>query len=210
MPRILITAFAPFLQWPTNASEQILSNWQERRPVTGNCEVITEVLPVDYAQAEPRIRKLLADEFDFALHLGQSARIDFFALEMVALNLKHDAQTPLSPLNPGGPAAYISPLPLESWAADLSQQGIPAQVSLHAGSYLCNAAYFWSNEAMHQQHRRQRQLADRSLFVHVPHLDRLSADEGHALDLGRRMVTRLLERVESYLTGFAGTSFGTA
>ncbi|MDZ4817432.1 MAG: pyroglutamyl-peptidase I, partial [Planctomycetota bacterium] len=62
-----------------------------------------------------------------------------------------------------GPLAYRSSLPLAAWAERLRQQGIPAEVSLHAGSYLCNAALYLTH-ALSEQMGLQTQAC----FMHLP------------------------------------------
>jgi pyroglutamyl-peptidase len=66
-------------------------------------------------------------------------------------------------LVPGGAAAYQSQLPLREWAAGLRAAGIPATVSYHAGTYLCNAALYLS-----RYEADQRNLRTRSVFLHLP------------------------------------------
>ncbi len=194
MHRILITAFEPFLEYPTNASQQILLHWIQDNPGSLRSEFTTEILPVDYALAEPRLRELHESAFDFAIHLGQSPRIDCVNLEMVALNLKSDPDTPVAKLNSQGPAAYTSQLPLEAWCDDLRQHDIATDVSFHAGTYLCNAAYFWSTEVF-----LQRGIVNRSLFVHVPLIIGEDAEQEKAIRHGSRMLTRLIRLIEGHL-----------
>lgn len=197
MHRILITAFEPFLQYPTNASMQILSHWTEDNPGSERVTFTTEILPVDYSLAEPRLCALHEDSFDFALHLGQSPRIDHYQLEMVALNLKSDPATPTSPLSPFGPTAFASQLPLESWCQDMQDHDLATSVSFHAGTYLCNATYYWSSEIY-----RQRGLSNRSLFVHVPLIDMAdSANAENEVRRGSRMLARLVRLIEGHLDG---------
>jgi pyroglutamyl-peptidase len=62
-----------------------------------------------------------------------------------------------------GPVAYRSQLPLAVWAQKLRQAGIPAQVSYHAGTFLCNATLYLSHYLAEQQG-----LHTRSAFVHLP------------------------------------------
>ena len=194
MHRILITAFEPFLQYPTNASMQILTHWTEDNPGSERVSIITEILPVDYDLAESLLDALHLTQFDFALHLGQSPRIEEYQLEMVALNLKSDPLTPTASLSTSGPTAFASQLPLHSWSQDMKTHGIPTSVSFHAGTYLCNATYYWSSE-----HYHQRGMADRSLFVHVPIID---PEVGHAeteIRRGSRMLERLVQLIEEHL-----------
>lgn len=194
MHRILITAFEPFLQYPTNASMQILSHWGEDRPGSERSSFTTEILPVNYSLAEPRLGDLHAEEFDFALHLGQSPRIEAYQLEMVALNLKSDPTTPTAPLSPSGPTAYASQLPLDNWSQDMTEQGLRTAVSFHAGTYLCNATYYWSTKIY-----QQRGLSNRSLFVHVPLIDMENSEAENDIRRGSRMVARLVHLIEKYL-----------
>ncbi|PQO30684.1 hypothetical protein C5Y96_14560 [Blastopirellula marina] len=194
MHRILITAFEPFLQYPTNASMQILTHWAEDNPGSERVAVTTDILPVNYALTEPRLDELHAEPFDFALHLGQSPRIEEYQLEMVALNLKSDPITPTSPLSTTGPTAFTSQLPLDSWCQVMRKQGLPTSVSFHAGTYLCNATYYWSTETY-----RQRGLSNRSLFVHVPLIDMNDANAENAIRRGSRMLERLVRLIETHL-----------
>ena len=50
----------------------------------------------------------------------------------------------------GAPEAYRTQMPLDRWAHLLQQRSIPAQVSYHAGTYLCNAIMFLSHHWMAQ------------------------------------------------------------
>ncbi|MBA2117117.1 pyroglutamyl-peptidase I family protein [Bremerella alba] len=194
--RILITAFEPFLHYPTNASMQILTHWAKDNPCSERSRYTTDILPVDYDLAEPRLDDLHADPFDFALHLGQSPRIHEYQLEMVAINLKSDPATPIATLSPLGPTAFASQLPLDSWCQDLRQQNLPSSVSFHAGTYLCNATYYWSTEIY-----RQRNISDRSLFVHVPLIDMADSNAENDIRRGSRMLSRLVRLIEGHLDG---------
>lgn len=195
MHRILITAFEPFLQYPTNASMQILTHWTEDNPGSDRVSITTEILPVDYDRVKPLLNVLHLTPFDFALHLGQSPRIDEYQLEMVALNLKSDPSTPTASLSTSGPTAFASQLPLHSWSQDMQAHAIPTSVSFHAGTYLCNAIYYWSTE-----HYQQQGLADRSLFVHVPLIDPEDAHAEAEIRRGSRMLERLVQLIEGHLS----------
>ena len=87
-------------------------------------------------------------------------------LETVALNLAHPGGAePVAclPLEPLGPAAYFTDLPAEAWAKQVCQAGIPAGVSRHAGTYLCNAVLYFTLHSIATQ-----QLHTRAIFVHLP------------------------------------------
>lgn len=194
MHRILVTAFEPFLHYPINASQEILQHWLQDNPGSQRSEFVAEILPVDFDLAESRLVDLHAASIDFAIHLGQSPKIDCFNLELVALNLKSGPETAIARLNPLGPTAYASHLPLEEWCEDLREHELPAKVSFHAGTYLCNAAYFWSTEAF-----MERGVPNRSLFVHVPLLPEEEETRDAKVRQGSRMLTRLLHLIEGHL-----------
>ena len=52
---------------------------------------------------------------------------------------------------------------MRSFAKELRKEGIPARVSFHAGTYLCNAIFYWSCRLADEL-----ELPTKSTFVHVP------------------------------------------
>ena len=62
-----------------------------------------------------------------------------------------------------GPVAYRSPLPLANWAERLREAQIPADVSYHAGTYLCNATMYFSCYVA-----ERLALKTQSAFIHLP------------------------------------------
>jgi pyroglutamyl-peptidase len=157
LTRVLLTAFEPYDRWPENASWLAivdLTRWYE-----GPVELVTRRYPVDLGRMSEKLRTDLQEDYDFALHCGQAPGASHLRLEAIGLNLRTDGSEILS----GAPAAYRSSLPLESMVNRIRQSGIPAAVSHHAGTYLCNAALFLSH---HYTHSFGMQTA--SAFVHVP------------------------------------------
>jgi len=165
-PRVLITAFEPYGAWPENSSLRCLAELQQqldREPVPG-ITFETRIYPVDFAQVRQRLVEDLAQGFDYSLHLGQSPGAGSILLEEVAINR---GMTPghegCQHLEPDAPVAYSSTLPLEDWAHELLQAGLPVRVSYHAGTYLCNATLYWS---LHLAYRNG--WPTRSVFIHLP------------------------------------------
>jgi pyroglutamyl-peptidase len=66
-------------------------------------------------------------------------------------------------------------LPLADWATKLRGAGIPAQVSYHAGTYLCNATLYYSHYLIERM-----KLTTRAAFLHLP-LDVANAALGENL-----------------------------
>lgn len=164
MTSVLITAFEPYDGWSANSSW--LSLMQLTYDLPSEPSITTRLYPVDLAVVQERLAKDLAGNFDYALHLGQAPGSTRLQLESLAINVggsSRQAPEEYRPLLEGGPTAFRSPLPLGDWALLLREAGVPAGVSYHAGTYLCNATlYFSCYLAEHLA------LRTRSAFVHVP------------------------------------------
>ena len=129
-------------------------------------ELTTRLYPVDFTEMFEQLEADLAEEFDVVLLLGQAPGAAEIRLEAVGLNVGEDHEEgpgDFFPLVADGPLAYRSPLPLAAWAAELRDAGIPAVVSHHAGTSLCNAALYL---ALHATERDR--LRTRAAFVHLP------------------------------------------
>ncbi len=163
-PTVLITAFEPFGEWRSNSSWQCLVQFTRDLPLEP--KIVTRLYPVDFAEARTRLARDLTAGIDVVLHLGQATGRPMIELEMFGLNMGGTPGEELStfrPLEQEGPPAYRSALPLHDWAAKLRLRGIPAQVSFHAGTYLCNAMLYWTHYIAEREG-----LPTRSAFVHVP------------------------------------------
>ena len=161
--RILITAFEPFGPWITNASQLAVAEFLPH--YAGQAELVVQHYPVRFAGLEQLLCADLAD-VDAALLIGQSSRAGALELETVALNVYGETEESTGPfacLSPTGPLALASQVPLERWCRALAAADIPAEISHHAGTYLCNAAYYYALAGCADggQHKPVA-------FVHVP------------------------------------------
>jgi pyroglutamyl-peptidase len=161
MKSILLTAFEPYDIWTTNASWLALVELV--RDLPERIRLVTRRYPVEFATVHKRLAADLEGNYDYAIHLGQAPGSARIRLEAIGINVGAErGQTP-QPLIHNGPVAYRSTLPLDNWAARLTAAGIPAAVSFHAGTYLCNAALYWS---CHFAERMS--LPTQSVFIHLP------------------------------------------
>ena len=155
--RILLTAFEPYDRWKENSSWLALmdlTSWYE-----GDLKITTRRYPVDLPKMKSQLEEDLRLDFDYAIHLGQSPGSPIVKLESVGLNVRTNGE----PLLGDAPTAYRSMLDLESCLDRLTAAGIPAQVSHHAGTYLCNAVLYFSQHFAGMMGRRTQ-----SLFIHLP------------------------------------------
>jgi pyroglutamyl-peptidase len=164
MPTVLVTAFRPYAHWDTNASWLALE--QLARELPARPSVTTRLYPVDFEEVQRLLTRDLQADFDFALHLGQAPGNAKIRLEQFAINvggLSTESPDHFRPLVEDGPAAYRSTLPLATWAEKLQAAGIPAHVSHYAGTYLCNAALYFSCHLA-----ATLGLKTQATFLHVP------------------------------------------
>ncbi len=193
MTRVLLTAFEPYDRWPENSSWLALidlTSWYD-----GSAHLVTRRYPVDLTRMSELLQNDLHDNYDIAIHLGQSPGAPLIKLERVGLNVRSDG----SPLIVGAPAAYQSPLPVEACCQDLTDAGIPCEVSHHAGTYLCNANLFLS-----QHYAETMGLRTRGLFLHIPLSPAQAAkDAGRLPSMSTPMasaaVAMIMERLRDYL-----------
>lgn len=164
MTRVLLTAFEPYGPWRTNASWLTLVALT--RDLPSEPSVTTRLYPVDYESVRERLTSDLAGNYDFVILTGQAPGRTRLELETVALNLATNSTASVDaprPLLVDGPLAYNVDLPAEMLCEQIRTVGIPAAVSRHAGTYLCNASLYY---ALHEI--TQRNLATRALFIHLP------------------------------------------
>src|SRR5215468_8346162 len=203
---ILVTGFEPFGVHPSNPSEEIAKSVDGR--VIGGWSVRSAILPVHHVEAGRTAARLLREHDPLAvLHVGLAAGRARIALERVALNVMDyecadnaGYQARGEPCVPGGPAAYLSTLPLPAMLEALTREGIPAYLSNTAGTYLCNQTLYATLHAIEAERRRTC-----AGFVHVPlspamvaasGLDQASMDPG----IGVRAVEIALRVVAQHLT----------
>lgn len=165
--KLLVTAFEPFGSHPNNPSMALVAALAEQE--LGPWQPQTAVLPVSFKRAPRMLSALLKrHQPDRVIAFGLAASRKVLSLERVALNwcdaaiADNDGARPRAcALKKRAPAAYFSTLPIDPWLASLDHLGLPSEISLSAGSYLCNAVFF---ELMHAVQGKPIEAG----FIHVP------------------------------------------
>ncbi len=180
--KILLTGFEPFGTSPINPSEQVVSALANE--TIPDLQLKTAILPVDHKQG-PDILLKSFDKFhpDAILCLGQASRRTVISIERVAVNLldfripdNAGVQIEDQPIIPGGPAAYFTTLPVRKIYRQLLAEGIPAELSLSAGAYLCNQVIY---ALLH--HLQGQNLNVQAGFIHLPALPEQAAQIGGSI-----------------------------
>ncbi len=174
MTRLLATGFEPFGGSPVNPSQQLLE------ALDG--EVATALLPVSYARAADGFRDAVREaEPDVVICFGQADGRTGISIERFAHNLDEATTTDNdtapgsgTAIDPDGPAAYVSTLPVDDLVAALRAEGIPAAPSRDAGGFLCNHVFYVLMGLL-----RERPQAIGG-FIHVPLLPEQALTQGVA------------------------------
>ncbi len=196
--RVLLTAFEPYDRWEKNSSWEALIALLSERGASPN--VITRRYPVDLAKLRTRIETDLSQGVDVVLHLGQAPGASELRFEAIGLNVAGvgaltNGEFPA--IVRGAPIAYRTSLPIGDWVKELNSRSIPASVSYHAGTYLCNAAMFLSHYWFAS--REESPLVG---FIHLPLLPEqagVNGMGGPSMTIGQasKAIGHVLDRIQA-------------
>ncbi len=198
--KALVTGFDAFGGDAINPSYEAVRRLPAR---IGRLEVVTAELPTAFARAARRLRALIARERPvIVLCVGLAAERDALSVERVAVNLCHariadnDGRQPVDkPVITNAPAAYFSTLPVVDTVTALARAGLRAEMSLSAGTFVCNHVFYSLMHAAAKQTGARRIL--RAGFVHVPALPSAHARRALAdITRGLEIVLRVAQRVK--------------
>jgi pyroglutamyl-peptidase len=175
MLRVLVTGFEPFNNAKLNPSEELVR--QLKSDDVEGAHIITAVLPVVYSKAAEELLLLVEEHKpDAVVCFGQAEGRKAITPERFAVNLDDASIADNSgsiridrKIHEDAETAYESTLPVKELVATMQATGVPAAVSLSAGSFVCNHIFF---ELQHA--RRSSQV--RSGFVHVPLMSEQAGD----------------------------------
>ncbi len=144
---VLVTGFNPF------GGEAINPSWEAVKMLPdeiAGAKIIKKQLPTEFIAGEKELLSALEGaEPSLVICTGQAAGRAAVSIERVAINLR-DASiadnaefTPVDePVSARGEAAYFVTLPVKAMLAALKEAGIPAELSLSAGSFVCNDIFY--------------------------------------------------------------------
>jgi pyroglutamyl-peptidase len=171
--RILLTGFDPFGGQPINPS-WLAVQALDALDIDGH-RVIAAQLPTEFGRSLHVLDQLLAEHRPaLVVCTGQAGGRSAISLERVAINV-NDARIPDNagaqpvdtPVLPEGPAAYFTTLPIKAMLATMLAQGIRADVSQTAGTFVCNQVFYG---LMHRLATDPALSQTRGGMVHVPWL----------------------------------------
>jgi len=168
--KLLVTGYPPFDDFPLNSTHQLIESMIADPPralADARGDVIFDIVEFDNTDTTTQkctmlasYRKLIDEhEPDLCLFCGQAASRNRVALETIAINVFKGGV-----IEPEGPAAYWATLPAQDVLIErLKDAGIPAQLSYHAGTHLCNHILY---AALHEAETRASGM--KAGFLHLP------------------------------------------
>ena len=208
----LVTGFEPFAGLDCNPSAEVAMQLDGR--MVGGAPVVARVLPVSL----DRYRAALAAAVEevrpgLVIGLGLAQGEASIRIERIGINLAdfeiadNDGVVAADrPVEPGGPQARLSTIPVAIIEDALLSEGIPAHSSTTAGAYLCNACLY--------SLLGLAETADPAIpcgFIHLPYLPeqvaRLMADDRRTLrdtaSMGIEIMVRAVETAIAVSLGHA-------
>ncbi len=165
MSKILVTGFEAFDKSALNPSAEIV------KALKGD-DLVTAILPVVFGQASSKLKELIELHKPTAvLCLGLAVGRSEIMPERIAINLDdariadNAGNQPLGKrIIADGPDGYFSTLPIEKMVTSMKAAGIPASISLSAGTFVCNHIFY-----VLQDYLKDSSIS--SGFMHVPLMD---------------------------------------
>ena len=206
-PTVLLTGFDAFAGAASNASWLAVQALHGRQ--VADCRVVAARLPTVFGDSYTELKRLLeAHAPVLVLCVGLASGRRAISIERVAINVDdasladNRGACPVdTPVVPAGPAAYFSGLPIKAMLHALQQQGLPAEVSQSAGTFVCNHVFYG---LMHTLATEPALAGTRGGFVHVPGLDVLGLTD---LVGGLLVLLDTAVRVDTDLRQAAGRVF---
>lgn len=170
-PCVLLTGFDAFGGETLNPSWMAVQSLHGRR-IAGH-RLVAARLPTVFDASLAELADLLRlYKPALVICVGQAGGRAAISLERVAINVNDariadnaGAQPIDTPVIAGGPAAYFSTLPIKAMLQALQREGMAAEVSQTAGTFVCNHVFYG---LMHHLATRRGFRRVRGGFVHVP------------------------------------------
>lgn len=179
MKTLLVTGFEPFLSFTVNPTMKIVEELNEQQ--IGDFQIVGKTMSVDFKSSGNQLISLIKEiKPDAVISLGLAGGRSKITPERIAINVKdgeadNEGHAPRDEvIQPEGPAAYLSTLPIRSMVETLNELGYPAAISNTAGTYLCNNVMY---EGLH--YINENNLNIPSGFIHIPASHELAIQHGN-------------------------------
>jgi pyroglutamyl-peptidase len=165
--RVLISGFKPFGSSKLNPSE-LLVNELVKEEIPG-VHLDSIVLPVEFDSSTTlMLEKIASSKPDVVISFGQAEGRKAITPEKIAVNFDN-AQIPDNSgdqrqsrfIDSKGADGYFTTLNIEKMIESIKDLGIPAELSMSAGAFVCNHLFYQLQKAL-------KGSEIKSGFVHIP------------------------------------------
>ena len=200
--KLLITGYPPYDKYPLNSTHQLIESMKADLPVELadlREAIVFEIVEFDNTDSASQ-QKTMLESFrrlmemhkpSICLFCGQAASRPMLMLETIAINSFKDEI-----MDPHGPPAYWATLPEQkALIGKLREANIPAKLSHHAGTHLCNHILYTA-----LRDAEQNGSGMKAGFLHLPMTAAqvIECDENRPfvpLDMTRRALTVAIRHI---------------
>jgi pyroglutamyl-peptidase len=170
--KVLVAGFGPFPGAAKNPSGQLaLHVARSRRIAASDAKVIGAVIPTVYQEVFSTFSDVLkAEKPDAVLIFGLAGSTSFMRIETRAMNVASSVYPDQAGEKPadhaliaGSPQILNARAPVHCLLRAAHETGAKAKLSVNAGRYICNAAFFLTLDAA-----RKTGAPKLAAFVHIP------------------------------------------
>lgn len=166
--RILVTGFDPFDKDKVNPAYEAVKLLPDE--ISGS-EIIKIEIPTVYSSSTMVTEKAIEQHKpDVVLCVGQAGGRSSITVEKVAINLAearipdNDGEQPMDQkLREDGETAYFATIPVKSIVKNIRDNGIPANISYTAGTFVCNSIMY---NVLYLASKKYKNI--KTGFIHVP------------------------------------------
>ncbi len=166
--KILVTGFDPFGKDKINPALETIKSLPAK--INGHDIITLEIPTVAFKSLEIIETAIQKHNPDIVLSIGQAAGRSDITIERVGINLD-DYRIPDNEGNQfidskifqNAPDAYIVKLPVKKMVENIKFNGIPASVSMTAGTFVCNHVLFGVSHILATKYKGKR-----NGFIHIP------------------------------------------
>jgi len=169
MKKILMLGFEPFDKSSINPALEAIK-LLDNQELSGG-KIITSSLPVVHQKSiDKAIEQIIQHKPDVVICVGLAGGNFGISVERIAINIddfriqdNEGNQIVDEPVVKDAPAAYFATLPIKAIVKELHNNGLPADVSNSAGTYVCNHIFYG---LLH--YIKNNNLNIKSGFIHIP------------------------------------------
>jgi pyroglutamyl-peptidase len=196
MRKLLLTGFEPFLHFTINPTMEIVKQLDGK--TMGDYEIVGRILSVDFKQSGTQVLQHFEEvRPDVVVSLGLAGGRAKITPERIGVNCSdgHKDNTGYLPVDEpiaeDGADGLFTKLPIRTMIDRLHENGLPAEISNTAGTYLCNNVMY---TMLH--HIKTNKLDVRSGFIHIPASHAMALEDSSLYSMPSWSQDDLLKAVE--------------